>query len=62
VPVGSRAFGLGAFAAAAGDPIRSPGAPVARAVAERVGLEQGVLAGPSAFGVGAAYVPALGVR
>jgi hypothetical protein len=55
-------FAFGAFAAAAADPIRTPGDPLTRAVVERVGLERGALAGLLVFGAGAAYLLVLTAR
>jgi glycosyltransferase involved in cell wall biosynthesis len=62
VLVGNQVFGLGVFTAVAGDPIRTPEDPLTRAVVERVGLEQGALAGLFVFAAGAAYLLALTVR
>jgi hypothetical protein len=62
VIVGTQVFAFGAFAAAAADPIRTPGDPLTRAVVERVGLERGALAGLLVFGAGAAYLLVLTAR
>jgi len=62
VLVGNQVFGLGVFAAVAGDPIRTPEDPLTRAVVERIRLERGTLAGLFVFGAGAAYLLALTVR
>jgi hypothetical protein len=59
VLVGSQVFGLGVFAAVAGDPIRTPNDPLTQGVIERVGLEQGALAGALVFAAGIAYLLSL---
>jgi len=59
VLVGSQVFGLGVFAAVAGDPIRTPNDPLTQGVIERVGLDQGALAGGLVFAAGIAYLLSL---